>query len=177
MLKSAYIQTPRLTMAPLEVERDWQTIARIGGDKRVAPMMASLRSPWAEADVRTWITRSLWRGVLGFRLGVWLKDGALIGTVGLGGEAPDTSTAYFLDPGHWGQGLMTEAMAGFLPHMMRVFAIETVIADHFADNPTSGAVLRKLGFEKTGEGQGESLARLEPAANVHYRLMQHNLKV
>jgi RimJ/RimL family protein N-acetyltransferase len=166
---SIEILTPRLRIAPLVANRDWRDIARIGGDPRVAPMMAYLRSPWSEADVCRWLDRSRWAGRLGFRLGVWLRSGELIGTVGLGGE-PAPSTAYLLDPAHWGKGLITEAMQVFLPQMMARFDLTEIEADHFTDNPASGAVLRKLGFQQTGTSTGTSLARDGATPMLCYRL-------
>ena len=49
-------------------------------------------------------------------------------------------------------------------------------ADHFDDNPASGAVLRKLGFQELGKGIGKSQARLEPAPVTLYRLRLDDLK-
>jgi RimJ/RimL family protein N-acetyltransferase len=151
-------------------------MARIGGQRQVARMMASLRSPWVEQDVRRWIARSIWRGTPGFRLAVCLPDETLVGTVGVGGEHIP-SCAFFLDPSHAGKGYATEAMRALLADAIPRFCLTVIEADHFADNPASGGVLSKLGFEKIGQGMGQGGARLEPAPIVHYRLMSHNLRV
>ena len=150
------ILTDRLRLAPLDIERDWRDIARIGGDPLVARMTNSHRSPWPEADVRATMADCQWRGRLGFRLGVWF-EGKLIGAVGLWDDPVETG--YFLDPAFWGRGLATEAMAAFLPQMIQRFELTEVMADHCSDNPASGAVLRKLGFRKIAEGMGDSLER------------------
>ncbi|NJM83439.1 MAG: GNAT family N-acetyltransferase, partial [Tabrizicola sp.] len=118
--------------------------------------------------VRDWIRHSLWRGAPGFRLGVWLRQGPLIGTVGLGGDP--VSCAYVIDPAHAGQGHATEAMAAFLDDAFTRFDLTAMVADHFTDNPASGRVLAKLGFVETGHGLGKSAARALPEPNVHYRL-------
>ena len=160
------IITDRLRLAPLDIDRDWQDIARIGGDPQVAPMTNSHLSPWPEADVRATLTESQWRGRLGFRLGVWF-EGKLIGAVGIWDDPVETG--YFLDPAFWGRGLATEAMAAFLPQVIARFGLTEVIADHCTDNPASGAVLRKLGFRQIAEGMGDSLAR-GPMPIAIYRL-------
>ncbi len=165
------ILTDRLRLAPLDVERDWRDIARIGGDPRVAPMTSSHRSPWPEAEVRAFLVESQWQGRAGFRLGIWYQ-GRLIGAVGIWDDPAETG--YFLDPAFWGRGFATEAMAAFLPQMMARFDLPEVIADHCADNPASGAVLRKLGFQPIGEGIGDSLAR-GPVPIVIYRLARPKL--
>lgn len=41
---------------------DWQAMQRIGGHPSVAPMLATVTSPWVEDEVKTWIVRSLFRG-------------------------------------------------------------------------------------------------------------------
>ncbi|GLS88648.1 hypothetical protein GCM10010873_36220 [Cypionkella aquatica] len=161
------IRTARLRLAPLEVERDWRDIARIGGHPDVAPMTNSHRSPWPEAEVRATLIESQWQGKLGFRLGIWF-DAKLIGAVGIWDNPIETG--YFLDPAFWGQGIASEAMAAFLPQMIARFGLTEVFADHCIDNPASGAVLRKLGFRQIGEGMGESLARSAPVPIAIYRL-------
>jgi RimJ/RimL family protein N-acetyltransferase len=163
------ILTPRLRLAPLDIERDWRDIARIGGDPRVAPMTASHRSPWPEAEVRAFLTDCQWQGKLGFRLGVWFND-QLIGAVGIWDEPAEIG--YFLDPAHSGKGLITEAMQAFLPQMMDRFNLTEIEADHFIDNPASGAVLRKLGFAQVGTSTGTSLARNGAAPILCYRLVR-----
>jgi RimJ/RimL family protein N-acetyltransferase len=164
------LRTARLVLRPL-VDADWPELARIGGQPEVARMMASVRAPWAEADVRAWIARSRWGGRPGFRLAVCLPDGALIGTVGIGPEAKP-SCAYFIDPAHAGQGYATEAMQALLADAIPRFVLTEIDADHFADNPASGRVLLKLGFAKTGTGMGTSGARDGPAPMVTYRWTQ-----
>ena len=74
--------------------------------------MGSVTLPWPAADVLRLIERRLWRGDIGFCLGIYLLDGALIGAVALGGTP--VNTAYFLALSQWGRGLMTETMASFL---------------------------------------------------------------
>ncbi|PIE15249.1 MAG: hypothetical protein CSA68_07865 [Rhodobacterales bacterium] len=160
-------ETPRLTIRNF-AESDWQALQAFGGRPEVARMMASLKSPWLKADVLDWMTSAPYRGQLGFRAGIFLKDGPLIGFVGLGGEPPDC--AYAIDPAHWGKGYASEALAGLLAHCFSHFDVDLVTAAHFCDNPASGQVLTKLGFQQTGIGMGESAARLEPAPNITYRL-------
>lgn len=161
------IETARLWLAPLEPERDAADLARIGGQPEVARQMFSLRAPWPEAELRDWITASSWRGCLGFRLGIW-RAGGLIGMVGIGGRP--CTVSYFIDPAEAGQGYASEAMRAFLAVCLERFAVPELVADHFADNPASGAVLRKLGFRQTGSRMGESGGRLGLHLMVEYRL-------
>ena len=161
------LETPRLRLRPLE-DRDWRRLQQLGGVPEVARMMLYLTAPWPEDAVRHWIATGAFRGRPGYRLGVTLPDGALIGAVGFG---PDHSLAYMIDRRYWGRGYATEAARALLADAFARFPeITQIHADHFTDNPASGAVLQKLGFEQTGTGLGASKARVERAPNVLYRL-------
>ena len=124
-------------------------------------------------DILAEIPRMSWRGYLGFTL-VIEHQGQFAGTIGIGGNP--ASVGYFLAPGFWGQGLMTEALAAFCPEIFARFPISRIKADHFDDNPASGAVLRKIGFKVTGRDTGTSKARVEPAPLITYALTRDNLK-
>jgi RimJ/RimL family protein N-acetyltransferase len=161
------IRTERLILRPL-AEADWRRLQQIGGVPEVARMMLVLTVPWPESAVRHWIATGRFLGRPGYRLGVTLNDGALIGAVGFG---PDRSIAYMIDRRYWGRGYATEAARALVGDIFERFPeIDEVVADHFSDNPASGSVLAKLGFEKTGTGLGASKARVERAPNVLYRL-------
>jgi RimJ/RimL family protein N-acetyltransferase len=161
-----WITTPRLVIQPLRI-RDAPALTRFGGLPEVARMLASVPSPWPVDHALDWMAKGAWRGRAGFRVGIF-RDGTLIGIVGLGGTP--MGVAYFIDPAHAGQGYATEAMQGLLAFAYARFDLDDIMADHFTDNPASGRVLQKLGFENIGTGLGESAARLEPAPIVHYRL-------
>ena len=170
------IKTPRLTLSYFR-QSDVEELSRIGGDAQVAPMILSATAPWPKTAVAQWIEKSRFRGKLGFRMSVRL-GGAVIGVVGVSPVNPETppSVMYFVDPNHWGHGYATEAMQHFLSVLIARFDLDAVIADHFDDNPTSGRVLRKLGFQETGKATGKSAARLEPAPLTVYRLNAQDLK-
>ena len=155
-------------------EEDWSDLARLGGVPAVARMLTSVPAPWEEAAVKRWIAGAAWRGVPGFRLGVCLADGTLIGAVGLGGTP--VSAAYFLGQAHWHQGYATEAMRGFLAACFGWFDLGEIEAEAFDDNPASHRVLQKLGFVRFGAGMGGSAARLEPAPITVYRLTLASFK-
>ena len=161
------ITTPRVALRPLR-PTDAPDLARIAGNDAVAPKLASVTSPWHETDVLQWIEQSRWRGRVGFKLGVCLPNGTLIGPLGLGGTPK--SFAYFLAPSLWGRWLMTEALQRFLPWACLRFGLHQRTADHFADNPSSGRVLEKLGFVKTGSARLGSAARIGTALGYTYCL-------
>lgn len=170
------IGTERLVLRPLDPVADVAALHRIGRDARVARMMMSIAPDWSLGQAAAFLEASRWRGGPGFRLAIALRAAPerMIGTVGIGGDP--VSVAFFVDPAHWGLGYATEAMGAFLSVVLPRFGLSGVEADHFADNPASGAVLRKLGFVETGPAVGTSAAR-EAAAEVRtYRLRLEALR-
>lgn len=161
------IVTARLALRPLR-DDDWPDLQRIATAPGVARMLYVVTDPWPEAAVRGFIRRWRWQGRLGYRLAVCLRDGPMIGTVGIG-QFP-VETFYFLDPAHHGQGYATEATGAFLADVLARFAPETVTAEVFVDNPASARVLEKLGFARIGRRMARSAARLEPAPVWRYRV-------
>jgi RimJ/RimL family protein N-acetyltransferase len=167
------IDTARLTLRAL-ADADWPDLQRIATAPGVARMLYVVTEPWPEAAVRAFIRRWRWQGRLGYRLAVCLRDGPMIGTVGIG-QFP-VETFYFLDPAHHGQGYATEAMGAFLADVFARFAPVAVTAEVFQDNPGSARVLEKLGFRQIGTRMGRSAARLEPEPVRRYRLVCNEVR-
>jgi RimJ/RimL family protein N-acetyltransferase len=159
-------RTKRLVMRAFTPE-DWRSLQRIGGHPDVAKMMGTIYQPWHPHQVKEWMRAAQYRGELGFRCGIFLEQ-VMIGFIGIGGEPAEIG--YAIDPQYMGRGFATEAVAGMLKYGFETLGLTEVHANHFTDNPASGVVLRKLGFENYAQGTSESVARLEPAPNLLYRL-------
>jgi RimJ/RimL family protein N-acetyltransferase len=56
---------------------------------------------------------------------------------------------YWIARPFWGRGLATEACRALID-IARTLALPSLEASHFIDNPASGRVLEKLGFEPLG---------------------------
>jgi RimJ/RimL family protein N-acetyltransferase len=56
---------------------------------------------------------------------------------------------YWVARPHWGRGIATEAATAIID-IARTLGFSTIEASHFLDNPASGRVLEKLGFEASG---------------------------
>jgi ribosomal-protein-alanine N-acetyltransferase len=65
-------------------------------------------------------------------------------------ERCSAELGYWLGEKYWGRGIMTEAIRGFTGWAMPRFALTRVYAEVFAENPASGKVLEKAGFERVG---------------------------
>ncbi|TAD76951.1 MAG: N-acetyltransferase [Sphingomonadales bacterium] len=101
---------------------------------------------------------------------VTLPGVGVIGSAGLGEHEGEPEIGYWIARDHWGQGYATEAAAAVL-RIARTLGHARLTAGHFADNPASGKVLRKLGFVPTGRiVRRFSLARGAHTDSVEYAL-------
>ena len=166
------LYTPRLTLRPVTLD-DATAFAALTTPE-VARNLGNVPANMSVQDAAADIPRRMWRGVPGFTLLIE-REGAVVGWVGFGGKT--LSIGYALHSDHWGQGVMTEALSAFLPELFVRFPVSRIVADHFVDNPASGRILEKLGFEKTGEEMGTSKARLEPARLITYAVTRETFKV
>jgi RimJ/RimL family protein N-acetyltransferase len=83
-------------------------------------------------------------------------------------EKGEVELGYWVARPFWGLGYATEAGRHMID-LARTLGIGRLIASHFADNPASGAVLRKLGFRPTGHRPLRgSLGRGHAAPTVEY---------
>jgi RimJ/RimL family protein N-acetyltransferase len=167
-----------LLLRPIWPE-DWQALLAGIADEGVVRNLARAPWPYREQDARDFaalpadpihprflITRA--------------ADGQSVGCIGFGpedgpandgaandGAAPELG--YWIARPHWGKGYATEAGAAVL-EVAAMLGHRELVASHFLDNPASGKVLRKLGFEPTGRTQPRwSCGRGEMAETVQYR--------
>jgi len=74
----------------------------------------------------------------------------LIGACGIGNFNNDAELGYWIGRPYWGLGFATEASRAVL-EIAKTIGHKKLVASHFTDNPASGKVLRKLGFQSTGK--------------------------
>ncbi len=81
-------------------------------------------------------------------------NGDAVGVVGLqfrtDVERCSAELGYWLGEPFWGRGVMSAAIAGFTAWAMPRFELTRIYAEVFAENPASGRVLEKCGFERIG---------------------------
>ena len=102
-----------------------------------------------------------------YRWGITQKEeGSLIGVIGLVRIDENTDTcsfAYLLGCDYWNQGYGTEALKEVIRFAFEELELTRVVADHMAENPASGAVMRKAGMVHTGTEK----AKYEKAGRYH----------
>jgi [ribosomal protein S5]-alanine N-acetyltransferase len=163
----ATLATQRLRLRPFIIE-DAPRLAMFVGDYDVAKMTATIPHPYSEADARHFITASL-----GAPLYAIVHANGVIGAVSLQNNGPQNfEIGYWLAKPFWGRGIMTEAARSVIIASRHSCSTLRITAAHCDDNPASGRVLVKLGFEPTGEKTGHSLAR-----GAAVRLLTYSLPI
>lgn len=159
-----FARTDRLLLRPGWAE-DAPALAAAIADEAIVRNLASAPWPYNLTDAKAHLNAQATARLPSFVI-VRRTRGApeLIGMVGLG-EAPDgeIELGYWIARPNWGQGYATEAAAAVIDIARDGLRLKRLTASHFLDNPASGRVLEKLGFQATGDiasrfskGRGEA---------------------
>jgi len=156
------IETKRLKLRRVRMS-DAPRIARFCNDPGVGRMLAQTPLPYLEAAAEGWILISRAREPgKHFTFAVEIEGEGIIGVVGAHAQKDGAfEIGYWFGRPYWGQGYASEAVGAFVSEARR---LGPLAAGHFVDNEASGRVLRKVGFDYTGEvkrmfsmGRGESV--------------------
>lgn len=63
----------------------------------------------------------------------------------------EPTVGYWVGRPYWNRGICTEALRLMVAHIRETTGIKSLVSGHFIDNPTSGRVMEKCGFQATGE--------------------------
>jgi RimJ/RimL family protein N-acetyltransferase len=145
-----FARTPRLLLKPGFPE-DAPALAAAMSDRSIARNLAVVPWPYTIRDAEAFLA-SPRDPVLPSLLIFERTDGApeLVGSCGLG-RRPSGSVelGYWIARCSWGRGFATEACMALID-IARALGLKQLEGSHFIDNPASGRVLDKLGFESTG---------------------------
>lgn len=160
-------RTERLFLRPPFPE-DWEAILAGVGEEAILRNLARAPWPYGTAEARAFAAQPQDPRLPHFL--VTLPGTGVIGCAGMGEHEGEAEIGYWIARQHWGRGYATEAAEAVL-RIARTLGHRRITAGHFADNPASGRVLRKLGFAPTGRaGSRYSLARGTVADSVEYAL-------
>lgn len=143
--------TPRLLLRRLRLTDAPDFFHRLGGSETVTEHMLWVpHRDLSESVASVQKTLAHYEAGSCYRWAIALRDtDTLIGIIdllALDPEADSCSFAYMLGQEFWGRGYGTEALTAVLRFAFSQLTVQAVIADHFAENPTSGAVMRKAGM-------------------------------
>jgi len=145
------LETRRLLLRPLS-EDDAPAMSRALNNFNVSHNLARVKFPYKLEDAQAFITSQ--RGfdprsvvcAITFRC----APDELIGVIAC--EVDDTGAfefGYWLRECCWGMRLMSEAAVALVAHAFTQPEITALHSAYHLDNPNSGRILRKLGFEET----------------------------
>jgi len=145
-----FARTPRLLLRPGFPE-DAPALATAIGDEEVVRNLATAPWPYRMRDAEAFLAKPrdpVLPSLLIFERGPTAPQ--LVGSCGLG-RRPSGSVelGYWIAKPFWGRGLATEACEA-LVEIGRTLGFQSLEGSHFLDNPASGRVLEKLGFEPLG---------------------------
>ena len=142
-----FARTPRLLLRPGFPE-DAPALASAIADEAIARNLANVPWPYRMRDAEAFLASPRHPALpscLIFEVG----PGAplLAGACGLGRRPSGAvELGYWLARPFWGRGIATEACTALIA-IARALGLERLEGSHFIDNPASGRVLEKLGFE------------------------------
>ena len=165
-----FARTKRLTLRPAWAE-DAPALAAAIGHEAVIRNLARVPLPYTLADADAFVSAPRGPEEPVFLIVAHDREPRLIGGVGLHAEEEATHLGYWLTPDAWGRGYATEAAEAVIDMARHALPLRMLSAWHFADNPASGRVLRKLGFQPTGEAPARrSGARDGASPSIGYAL-------
>jgi RimJ/RimL family protein N-acetyltransferase len=172
-----FIRTERLFLRPAWAE-DAPAVAAQIADWDVVRNLARAPWPYTLADAAAFCSGAVLAAAESAFLIFCRTDGdpQLIGAIGFGRvrDGRDIELGYWLGRAHWGRGYAVEAGSAVLDLAFDGLRLDRLTAGHFADNPASGKVLRKLGFVPTGEVISYPCkARRSHVLSVEYELTRH----
>ena len=145
-----FARTPRLLLRPGWPE-DAPALATAIADEAIVRNLASAPWPFRLRDAEAFLAQP--RDPVLPSLLVFERTAGepqLVGACGLGRRPSGAvEMGYWIAQSHWGRGFATEACAALID-IARTLGLQRLEGSHFVDNPASGRVLEKLGFEPTG---------------------------
>ena len=147
------IETPRLILRPLRPE-DMPVIVDCLSDYAVCRNLARVPFPYHMSDAEAFLDFVATLDERSAVCAITLRDNPakLIGIISHEySEAKQNSElGYWLSVPFWGQGYASEAASTLVADAFTQRAAELMVACYFNENPASGKVLRRVGFEEVG---------------------------
>lgn len=148
------LETPRLRLRPFTLD-DAPRVQALAGEWAVADTTLHIPHPYHDGAAEAWISLHAehFEERAAAVFAITLRDGgALIGAIGLVIDLrhDHAELGYWLGVPYWGRGYCTEAAAEVLRFAFAELGLRRVFAHHFARNPASGSVLRKIGMRPEG---------------------------
>lgn len=161
----------KLKLRPFTLD-DAPRVVELLNNWNLTSMLARVPFPYSKKDAATWIgghKESRTQGT-DWPFAIEAKVG-LVGAIGIHRTDPETMEfGYWIGEPHWGKGIATKAGRVLIDFAFDILNVEKLAAGHYTQNPASGRVLAKTGFEEIGTGTRPCLARGEDMPSIDYQL-------
>ncbi len=168
------LRTTRLVLRPFRPD-DAPVVQRLLSERAVAEQTLTIPHPYPEGAATEFIGQHAEWISSGKRL-IWAitQDEQIVGAMGLHIVAAHrrAEVGYWIARAHWGQGIATEALRAVLAHGFDAIELHRIEAQHFLENPASGAVMRKVGMTHEGRLRGVVLRDGVPRDNELYAMLR-----
>ena len=145
-----FARTPRLLLRPGFPE-DAPALAIEIADETIVKNLASAPWPFRMRDAEAFLAKPRDPVVPSMLIFERPEQAPrLVGSCGLGRRPSGAvELGYWIARPYWGRGIATEACTALID-IARAVGLPSLEGSHFIDNPASGRVLEKLGFEPLG---------------------------
>lgn len=164
-----FTRTERLLLRPGWPE-DWEALFKAINDEGIVCNLASAPWPYTPESAREFAARPQDPLYPSFFLTLPTGDGShLVGSCGLGRCDDGAELGYWIAREYWGQGFATEAARAVI-EIARMLGHTELLCSHFADNPASAKVIKKLGFERKSSTMRYSAGRGKTDESIVYSM-------
>jgi ribosomal-protein-alanine N-acetyltransferase len=148
------IDTERLLLRLFDLS-DAGRVRELAGDKEISETTLNIPHPYEKGMAEEWISSSRIKFESGecVHFAIILKSTQeLIGAIGLVIDKAFNrgELGYWIGREYWNQGYCTEAAGVVLEYGFNQLLLHKITSSHFARNPSSGKVMRKIGLKKEG---------------------------
>ena len=145
-----FARTERLLLRPGWAE-DAPALAAAIADEKIVRNLATAPWPYGLRDAEAFLAQPRDPALPSFLIFERTdSDPRLVGSCGLGRRPSGAvELGYWIARPFWGRGYATEAATALID-IARTLGFTRLEGSHFLDNPASGRVLEKLGFEPLG---------------------------
>lgn len=172
---SKRLETERLILRKLKIEDAREVYKNWASDPDVAKFMR-----WNEhksiEDTMLWLAEEEKNAKRKdyYTWGIQLKKtGKLIGSIGAFYREDENGryeVGYGISKKYWNNGYTTEALRAVMDFLINEVGISKFMCMHAVENPASGAVMRKVGFEFAEDTYYESFDKKKKFASKKYYL-------